>query len=159
MTVDGLELLLVTLKFAGRSGTGEIIAFLLAGPYDESAAKAPFFCGLRHTAGPQRLRRQRRRRPDGAKLGPVGLADALFTTTQQRVLRLLFGQPARSFFATELLALTQSRSGAVQRELRRCFRRLRPSWMLRHSCITFAGADGDVPPDVEFGVAAAPWPA
>jgi predicted nucleotidyltransferase len=47
------------------------------------------------------------------------LADALFTTTQQRVLALLFGQPGRSFFATELIELTGSGSGAVQRELKR----------------------------------------
>lgn len=51
--------------------------------------------------------------------GPVGLADALFTTTQQRVLGLLFGQPGRSFYATELITLTGSGSGAVQRELKR----------------------------------------
>ena len=51
--------------------------------------------------------------------GPVSLVDALFTRTQQRVLRLLFGQPARSFFASELIALTGSGSGAVQRELKR----------------------------------------
>ncbi len=50
---------------------------------------------------------------------PTSLADALFTTTQQRVLALLFGQPARSFFASELIRLTGSGSGAVQRELRR----------------------------------------
>lgn len=50
---------------------------------------------------------------------PTSLADALFTTTQQRVLALLFGRPARSYFATELIRLTGSGSGAVQRELRR----------------------------------------
>lgn len=50
---------------------------------------------------------------------PPSLADALFTTTQQRVLALLFGQPARSFFASELIRLTGSGSGAVQRELKR----------------------------------------
>ena len=50
---------------------------------------------------------------------PTSLADALFTTTQQRLLALLFGQPARSFFATELIELTGSGSGAVQRELKR----------------------------------------
>ncbi len=50
---------------------------------------------------------------------PISLADALFTTTQQRVLALLFGQPARSFFASELIRLTGSGSGAVQRELKR----------------------------------------
>ena len=50
---------------------------------------------------------------------PTSLADALFTTTQQRLLALLFGQPARTFFVTELITLTGSGSGAVQRELRR----------------------------------------
>lgn len=49
----------------------------------------------------------------------TSLADALFTTTQQRVLSLLFGQPSRSFFASELIKLTGSGSGAVQRELQR----------------------------------------
>lgn len=49
----------------------------------------------------------------------VSLSDALFTTTQQRVLALLFGQPERSFFANELIGLTGSGSGAVQRELKR----------------------------------------
>jgi len=46
-----------------------------------------------------------------------GLADALFSTTQQRVLGLLFGQPERSFYATELIGMTGAGSGAVQREL------------------------------------------
>ncbi|MCP5151987.1 MAG: MarR family transcriptional regulator [Chromatiales bacterium] len=50
---------------------------------------------------------------------PTSLADALFTTTQQRVLALLFGQPDRSFFASELIERTGSGSGAVQRELKR----------------------------------------
>lgn len=49
----------------------------------------------------------------------IGLAGALFSTTQQRVLRLLYGQPERSFFANELIALVRSGSGAVQRELTR----------------------------------------
>jgi predicted nucleotidyltransferase len=49
----------------------------------------------------------------------IGLAGALFSTTQQRMLGLLFGQPDRRFFANELIALTGSGSGAVQRELRR----------------------------------------
>jgi predicted nucleotidyltransferase len=55
---------------------------------------------------------------EGATL-PTSLADALFTKTQQRVLALLFGQPSRSFFASELIDLTRSGSGAVQRELKR----------------------------------------
>ncbi len=48
-----------------------------------------------------------------------GLADALFTTTQQRVLALFFGRADRSFFANEIINLTGSGSGAVQRELAR----------------------------------------
>ncbi len=59
---------------------------------------------------------------DNFELPPVkatNLGDALFTGTQQRVLALLFGQPARSFFANELIALTGSGSGAVQRELKK----------------------------------------
>jgi predicted nucleotidyltransferase len=47
------------------------------------------------------------------------LADALFTTTQQRVLGFLFGQPDRSFYGNELISLTGAGSGAVQRELAR----------------------------------------
>jgi predicted nucleotidyltransferase len=47
----------------------------------------------------------------------TGLADALFSGTRQRVLGLLFGQPSRSFYATELIGLAASGSGAVQREL------------------------------------------
>jgi predicted nucleotidyltransferase len=50
---------------------------------------------------------------------PTSLGNALFTTTQQRVLGYLFGQPTRSFFANEMINLTGSGSGAVQRELRR----------------------------------------
>ena len=50
---------------------------------------------------------------------PTSLADALFTTTQQRVLALLFGQPNRSFYASEMIERTGSGSGAVQRELKR----------------------------------------
>src|SRR5215472_9943861 len=46
-------------------------------------------------------------------------ADALFTTTQQRVLGLLFGEPSRTYYATELIRLTGAGSGAVQRELAR----------------------------------------
>ena len=46
-----------------------------------------------------------------------GLADALFSGTRQRLIGLLFGQVDRSFYATELIGLTKSGSGAVQREL------------------------------------------
>ena len=49
----------------------------------------------------------------------TSLADALFSNTQQRVLGLLFGQPGRSFFATEIIGLAGAGSGAVQRELKK----------------------------------------
>ena len=49
----------------------------------------------------------------------ASLADALFSTIQQRMLAYLFGQPERSFFATELIRLAGGGSGAVQRELAR----------------------------------------
>lgn len=49
----------------------------------------------------------------------TSLAGALFSGTQQRVLGLLFGQPDRSFYATELINLAGAGSGAVQRELAR----------------------------------------
>ena len=45
------------------------------------------------------------------------LADALFTSSQQKVLALLFGQPEREFFVTEIIALAGCGRGAVQREL------------------------------------------
>jgi hypothetical protein len=47
------------------------------------------------------------------------VADALFSSTQQRVLALLFGQPERSFFTKEMIDLAGGGSGAVQRELAR----------------------------------------
>ena len=50
----------------------------------------------------------------------AGLADALFTTTQQRVLGILFGHTDRSFYLNELIGLAAVGAGAVQRELKRC---------------------------------------
>lgn len=54
-----------------------------------------------------------------AKAAPkaASLADALFSGTQQRVLGLLFGQPGRNYYATELINLAGVGSGGVQREL------------------------------------------
>ncbi|MDD5330955.1 MAG: nucleotidyltransferase domain-containing protein [Sulfuricella sp.] len=49
----------------------------------------------------------------------AGLADALFTKVQQRVLGVLFGNPGRSFYANQMIALAGSGTGAVQRELAR----------------------------------------
>jgi len=53
------------------------------------------------------------------EMGTHSLADALFSRTQQSVLGLLFGQPDRSFYATELIKRLGAGSGAVQRELAR----------------------------------------
>jgi predicted nucleotidyltransferase len=49
----------------------------------------------------------------------VGLLDALFGSTRQRVLGLLLGQPERRFALKELIALARSGTGAVQREVDR----------------------------------------
>ena len=57
--------------------------------------------------------------PDKARTGRSAIADALFTSTQQKVLGLLFGQPERSFYVTQIMELANSGRGAVQRELRR----------------------------------------
>lgn len=45
------------------------------------------------------------------------LIDSLFTSTQKKVLGLLFASPDRSFFTTEVIQLTGGGSGAIQREL------------------------------------------
>jgi len=47
------------------------------------------------------------------------LGDALFSGVQQRVLAVLFSAPDRSFYNNELLQLTGSGKGALQRELER----------------------------------------
>lgn len=48
-----------------------------------------------------------------------GLADALFTQSQQRVLAVLFGQPDQSFSTTEIIDIARSGVGAVHRTLLR----------------------------------------
>lgn len=56
----------------------------------------------------------------GISISPTAsasLADALFPKVRQRVLAVLFGTPDHSFYANEVIALAQSGSGAVQREL------------------------------------------
>lgn len=50
---------------------------------------------------------------------PSGLADALFTPVQQRVLGLIFGQPGRRFQSAELIRLAGSGTGATHRMLGR----------------------------------------
>jgi predicted nucleotidyltransferase len=47
----------------------------------------------------------------------TNLAGALFPRVRQRVLAVLFGNPSRSFYANEVIALAESGTGAVQREL------------------------------------------
>lgn len=49
----------------------------------------------------------------------TGLAGALLTTVQQRVLGLLYGQPDRRFQSGELIRLAASGTGAVHRQLGR----------------------------------------
>ena len=51
--------------------------------------------------------------------GRAGLADALFTPVQQRVLGLLFAQPNRRYQSAELIRLARSGVGAVHRQLGR----------------------------------------
>ena len=51
-----------------------------------------------------------------------GLADALFTRVQQRVLGILFSEPDRSFPATEVITRAGVGTGAVHRELTRLVR-------------------------------------
>ena len=50
---------------------------------------------------------------------PTSLGDVLFTGTRKWLLGALFGNPARSFYARELIGLAGSGSGAIQRELER----------------------------------------
>ena len=49
----------------------------------------------------------------------ISLSNALFSKVQQRVLALIFGQPERSFYASEIIRNVQSGTGAVERELSR----------------------------------------
>lgn len=56
----------------------------------------------------------------GMQTNPISssaLADALFPKVRQRVLSVLFGAPDRSYYANEVIALAESGTGAVQREL------------------------------------------
>jgi predicted nucleotidyltransferase len=50
---------------------------------------------------------------------PISLSDALFSKVQQRVLALIFGHPARSFYTSEIVRAVRSGTGAVGRELAR----------------------------------------
>ena len=69
--------------------------------------------GMNQTPGPRRISEA------AARYASASLSDALFTTTQQRVLACLFGEPGRSYAVNELIQTTGAGSGAVQRELAR----------------------------------------
>jgi predicted nucleotidyltransferase len=49
----------------------------------------------------------------------LSLSNALFSKVQQRVLALIFGQPDRSFYTSEIMRNVRSGTGAVERELSR----------------------------------------
>lgn len=55
----------------------------------------------------------------GSIAAPSGLAGALFSTVQQRVLALIFGAPQRDFSTSEIIRAVGSGTGAVHRELAR----------------------------------------
>ena len=56
---------------------------------------------------------------ESPSLRGTGLGDVLFTTTQQRVYALIFGQPNRSFYVNQIISLVGAGRGAIQRELAR----------------------------------------
>jgi predicted nucleotidyltransferase len=49
----------------------------------------------------------------------LSISNALFSKVQQRVLALIFGQPERSFYMSEIVRNVHSGTGAVERELSR----------------------------------------
>ena len=49
----------------------------------------------------------------------ISISDVLFSGIQQRVLRILFGQPDRSFYTNEIAKLGKTGRGSLQRELER----------------------------------------
>lgn len=49
----------------------------------------------------------------------TGIAGALFSGVQQRLLALLFGQPEKSFYTSQIVRQLHSGTGAVERELAR----------------------------------------
>jgi predicted nucleotidyltransferase len=55
----------------------------------------------------------------GRIVDTVSPSNALFSKVQQRVLALIFGQPERSFYTSEIVRTVQSGTGAVARELLR----------------------------------------
>lgn len=58
----------------------------------------------------------------GKERNQLNISDALFASTRQRVLGLLFGNPNRSFYTSEIVRHVQSGTGGVERELSRFLR-------------------------------------
>jgi predicted nucleotidyltransferase len=52
-------------------------------------------------------------------MSTTSIGEVLFSGVQQRLLAIFFGQPDRSFYTNELLRLTGTGKGALQRELER----------------------------------------
>lgn len=57
--------------------------------------------------------------PAMGRISQISISDALFSSVQQRVLALLFGNPDRSFYTSEIIRNVRSGTGAVERELSR----------------------------------------
>lgn len=57
--------------------------------------------------------------PKMGKMIEASLSSALFSNVQKRVLGLIFGQPQRSFYTSEIMRSVRSGTGAVERELTR----------------------------------------
>src|SRR6266568_3751294 len=55
----------------------------------------------------------------GMIMEALSLSNALFSKVQQRVLAVIFGQPERSFYTSEIMRNVRSGTGAVERELSR----------------------------------------
>lgn len=64
-----------------------------------------------------RTKKKVARRSVQSEARKTDLLGALFTSTQQKVLSLFFGQPERQFSLKEIISLASSGSGAVQREV------------------------------------------
>jgi predicted nucleotidyltransferase len=54
-----------------------------------------------------------------ARVSEGGIAEALFSTVQQRLLALIFGHPETSFYMSEIIKNLRSGTGAVERQLAR----------------------------------------
>ncbi|MBB3241401.1 putative nucleotidyltransferase [Pseudomonas sp. Tn43] len=79
----------------------------------------------------------------------LSLSEALFTTTQQKVLGLLFGKPDQSFYANEIARWAQVGKGSLMRELDR-LQRAGVLTMSRQGNQTHYQANPDCPIYVEL---------